>query len=273
MKKTLLILSCLAAAASAYVDTDLDGVEDSMDRCPDTQLSELVGSDGCPVASLISPHRFDIIAGVSYNGGSRLDIAQEGEDTVALSLQADYYYKQYTVQLATSFYNTDSDSGLNDTLLAAYYRFQPTEKLFGRIGVGVVLPTYETGFDNEAADYQASAALSYSIGERLNVFGGFSYTLVNDDDVYNVTDIGDVIYQDTAAWMAGAGYRFSPNFYASLSYGSSDSIYRDVEAIENVSLYGVYNVSDSLFLTFSYASGLSDSASDNAVALRIGRYF
>ena len=80
-------------------------------------------------------------------------------------------------------------------------------------------------------------------------------------------------YQDTPAFTIGAGYGFGPKLYASLSYYRGESIYRDAEAVENLSLYGVYTLSDTLFATFSYAAGLSDSASDNAFALRIGRYF
>jgi hypothetical protein len=273
MKKTVLLLACTALMASAYVDTDLDGVEDAFDRCPDTPMSELVDADGCPAGPASGTHRFDLITGVSFNEGSRLDIAREGEETVALSLQADYYYKQFSVQLATSVYDAKSSSGLNDTLLAGYYSFQPSEKLLARVGLGVILPTYDTGLDNEAADYQASAALSYFPAEAFSLFGGFSYTLVNDDDVPGSGDVGDVVYQDTPAFTVGAGYRIGPKLYASLSYFRGESIYRDTETIENLSLYGVYTLSESLFATFSYAAGLSDSASGNAFALRIGRYF
>jgi hypothetical protein len=69
------------------------------------------------------------------------------------------------------------------------------------------------------------------------------------------------------------GYNVTPKLYASLSYSRSDSIYRGVEAIESATLYGFYGIDESLFVTVSYAAGLSDSASDNAVAIRIGRYF
>lgn len=273
MKKSVAILLTLGATAFAYVDTDFDGVEDSADRCPGTPLSELVDREGCTIASTLSPHRFDLISGISYIEGSRLEVAREGDDTLAFSLQADYYYKRYAVQLTTSLYDSENGSGMNDTLLAGYYRFELSDRLSGRVGAGVVLPTYETGFDNEAADYQASAAMNYRVGEALDLFGGVSYTIINDDDVYDIPDIGDVRYRNTAAWMVGAGYVLSPKFYGSLSYGRSDSIYRDSEALENVSLFALYNFSDTLFATFSYSAGLSDSTGDNAVALRIGRYF
>jgi hypothetical protein len=273
MKKTVLLLTSMALAAFAYVDTDLDGVEDTLDCCPQTPMTEFVDADGCPVGPAAGPHRFDLIAGITFNEGSRLNIVREGEDTTVLSLQADYYYKQFSVQLATSVYDAQSSSGLNDTLLTGYYSFQPSEKLLARVGLGVILPTYDTGLDNEAADYQASAALSYTPGERFTLFGGVSYTLVNDKDVKGAGDLGDVTYQDTPAFTAGAGYSITPKLYASLSYFRGESIYRDVEAIENLSLYGVYTLSETLFTTFNYAAGLSDSASDNVFALRIGRYF
>jgi hypothetical protein len=273
MKKSLIVIVGLLTAAHAYVDTDLDGVDDTLDRCPGTPMTELVDANGCPVASLASSHRFDLIAGVSYQEGSRTNVVREGEDTTALSLQADYYYKNYSLQLMTGLYDASSSSGMNDTLLAGYYRFSPADAVTARVGVGVIFPTYDTGLGNEAVDYQASAGLSYALGNGADLFGGFSYTLVNDDDVYGVADIGDIIYQNTAAFTVGAGYGITPKFYGSLSYYRSDSIYDGTEAIESVSLYGIYAIDASLFATVSYAKGLSDSASDNAVALRIGRYF
>ncbi|MDQ7054981.1 MAG: thrombospondin type 3 repeat-containing protein [Persephonella sp.] len=38
MKKVLLFLAVIPSAALAFTDSDLDGVEDSVDRCPRTPL-------------------------------------------------------------------------------------------------------------------------------------------------------------------------------------------------------------------------------------------
>jgi hypothetical protein len=56
-------------------------------------------------------------------------------------------------------------------------------------------------------------------------------------------------------------------------YHASDSIYRDVEPIEKISAYGMVRFDAHWFGSANYAYGLSDSASDQAIDVRIGYSF
>ena len=267
--RPFLLLFLTSVALHAFVDSDLDGVEDGADRCANTPLSDLVDTSGCTVKSLKNEHHYDIVFGVGY---SQLDAQTlEKTDTLTTSLQIDYYYQAVSVQFSTSRYQSDGDtyssSGMNDTTLAAYYRFQPTQELSVRPGGGVIFPTYESGYGNEAADLFGSLDLGYKL-EDTTLFGGLIYTVVNDDDVS-----GSATYQNTVAAYFGAGYYPSPESYASVSYYRSDSIYTDIEPIKNISLYGYYSFDAHWFGTAGYALGLSDSASDNSLTLRLGYYF
>ena len=40
-----------------YVDSDLDGVDDSVDKCPNTPFSDLVNEHGCSVKSLVKKEK------------------------------------------------------------------------------------------------------------------------------------------------------------------------------------------------------------------------
>ncbi len=49
MRKGILIVGAVVQIAFAFQDSDLDGVEDSVDRCPGTPILELVDRFGCPI--------------------------------------------------------------------------------------------------------------------------------------------------------------------------------------------------------------------------------
>jgi len=271
MKKKLLflVLGCLATSLFAYSDSDMDGVADSVDQCPNTPLTALVDIHGCSVKSLVSENHFDVIVGANYAGSNYASLNQT--DTYSTSLQIDYYYKNFSLQASTSYYKTDSQdytqSGMNDSFVGAAYKIQLNKSLSLRLAAGALLPTYDTALNNNNTDYTASANVSYALG-KANIFGGYSYTMINDDDI-----AGTVAYQNTNAFSGGLGYYITNKLYMSGAYNTSDSIYSGIEKIRTVSAYGYYSITSHWFTTFSYAYGLSDSASDDAASIKLGYYF
>lgn len=270
MKRSLLWALALSANLLAYSDSDMDGVEDAIDRCPNTPMTELVDAQGCTTKSLQSDHHYDLIFGAGY---SQLNYANnEKADTFTSTLQADYYYRQFSAQIISSYYTSDSkiskESGLNDTILAAYYRIPITQQFNVKVGGGILLPTYETGYHNEAADYMGSLNLTYLLNPALSLIGGYTYTAVNDKNVPGIAT-----YQNTNAFYAGADYRLSDILSLGGAYHNSNSIYSDVQNIQKISAYGFYRFDAHWFGNLNYAYGLSDSASDHALDLRIGYYF
>lgn len=274
----------LSTMLLAYNDADMDGVEDKVDRCPNTSLMDLVDISGCTIKSLQSPHHFDLILGASYAQIS--PNTQEKTDTLAASLQADYYYKAFSLQLSSAYFNSDSSisstSGTTDTFVGAYYQFTPFSALNIRLGGGLLLPTYEA--DNNNMDYTASASLSYLLKD-FNLFGSYSYTMINDDEI-NYTDINsdlvNITYANTQAYNLGIGYYPTNNLYISGAYNSSESIYdkiitantiERIGSLNTVSAYLFYTINKNWFTTTSYAYGLSDAASDHYANVRVGYYF
>lgn len=261
----------------AYSDADFDGVEDSIDRCPNTLLTELVDISGCTIKELESPHHFDVVMGMSYSQIS--PVTQEKTDTISSALQADYYYKKFSIQLSTAYFNSQSDittsSGMTDTFLGVYYQFEPFSDFNLRLGGGLLLPTYDA--DNNNIDYTASASLSY-LFKSFNFFGSYGYTMINDDDIFDIA-----YYQNSSAFNTGVGFYPTSRLYTSVSYNQSDSIYSKVitkeltlqriEPLKTASFYLFYTLDKNWFTTLNYAYGLSDSASDHYLNLRLGYYF
>lgn len=227
---------------------------------------ELVDSKGCTKSSLISPHNFDIIYGLSFTDDST--------DTTSQNVQFDYYYKNFSLELSTSYFNSKSssynDNGVNDSFVGVYYQLLPTDKLKIRSGLGMIIPTYDSELNNNNTDYTATLSASYSIND-MNLFIGYNYTQVNDDD-YSDTLI-DVKYQDTNAFSAGIGFYPSEKLYLSTSYFISESIYKDFDSVETLSAYAYYSIDSKWFTTFNYAYGLSDNASDSYISFRVGYSF
>ncbi|MGB5965746.1 MAG: DUF3187 domain-containing protein [Sulfurimonadaceae bacterium] len=287
MQKTLSVFLLCTLSLLAYSDFDMDGVDDAIDRCPNTSMTELVDMHGCTIKNLEGDHHFDIILGASY---SQINpTTQQKTDTLTTTVQADYYYKNFSLQASTASFNSESsitsNSGQTDSFVGAYYQLNPFRSLSLRVGGGLLLPTYDSGYNNNNLDYTASASLSY-LFNNLNLFGSYSYTLINDDAFSyldtTTNETVNVSYQNTNAFNAGIGFYLSARMYTSLSYNSSDSIYEkivtvdstdNIEPLETASLYLFYTIDKHWFTTVSYAYGLSDSASDHFGAVRLGYYF
>ena len=275
--KQLFYIILLTSILLAYEDNDFDGVEDKFDRCPNTPLTELVDINGCTTRSLVSLHHYDIILGASYSDSDYQTLNKT--DTFSSTLQADYYYKDFSLSASTSYYKTDgggySANGLNDSYLSASYQFKPLESLTLSIGLSLILPTYETDLNNNNLDYLTSLNLSYSL-DNISLFVAYSYTIINDDDVL-LTDINantiSITYQNSVALSAGVGYYVNNSLYLSGAYNVSDSIYTSIEDIKTASVYAYYGFDEHWFSTFSYAKGISDSASKNYAAIRVGYFF
>jgi len=271
MLKLFLLLTTLNLMLFAYTDTDIDGVDDATDRCPNTPFYELVDSNGCSVSSTISHHKFDFIYGISF---AQSDYIEDTTDIVSQTLQFDYYYKDFSLNLGTSYSISKSpsynDNTLNDSYISASYQFVPTKNLKIKTGIGLILPTYDSELNNNNMDYTATLSASYAL-EDMNVFMGYNFTQMNDDDVVN-TDI-TALYQNTNSYSAGLGFYPSQDTYLSTSYLLSDNIYVGGESVRTMSIYLYSTLKQNWFSTFNYAYGLSDSASDNYLSFKIGYNF
>lgn len=265
-----ILITLVSTTLFAYEDSDMDGVDDKMDKCPNTSFNDLVDIRGCTIKSLEYDLHYDVVVGISY---ADLDYQTLNKaDTLATSIQADYYYNDFSFQAATSYFVTEGngydDNGMYDSFLGVSYKLKTHESLYASIGAGLILPTYNDSLGTNNTDLRASANISYMLDDDVNIFAGYAFTIINDDDVRGV-----VKYQNTKAFSFGAGKYIDEDLYVSASYNFSNSIYTDVEDIKSFSLYANYTIDDNWFYMFNYAYGLSDSTSQNYLSLRLGYYF
>lgn len=265
----LLLASLLSSTLFAYSDTDLDGVADSIDKCPNTPFNDLVNSYGCKISKVKlkvkkkTKWHADVIIGTSYSGS-------KSSNTYSTSLQTDYYYENFSLQASTSYYKTvakgySNSDGLNDSFIGAAYNLHFAKHFTLRLGTGALLPTYKSSSSTNNTDYTGSSTLSYNLS-KFNFFGGYTYTFINDTS-------SSYSYQNTNAYTLGTGYYFTNNLYISGAYNQSNSVYKGDTDIKTASLYAYYAINTNYFLSSSYSHGFTSSASDNALSLQVGYYF
>lgn len=267
----LFILVFLATALFAYTDSDMDGVDDKIDKCPNTPLSDLVNVHGCTITKLEHDFNFDIVYGINYADSS--EQLANNIDIPAASLRLDYYYKNFSFQASTSYYvaldeDNNATTGMYDTYVGAAYQFKPDRDILLNVGLAAILPTYDSATTNNKTDYRAYTSVSY-MKKSATVFAGYSYTLINDE----VVGSASYDYQNSASYNVGVGYNFTNRLYMSAAYNNSDSIYTKVKNLETASIYGYYSINERRFFIFSYAYGLSDSANPNSFTALMGYYF
>jgi len=268
--KKLLLFFIMFSSLFAYTDLDLDGVDDSKDRCLNTPFSDIVDKYGCTKKSLISNHHYDIVIGISYSQYNQTTNSQ----TLSSNLALDYFYKNFSLKLSTSYYQTTgsySSDGMNDSYIGLSYKIKPSQKLRFNISGGIYLPTYKSSLNNNNTDYMISISSNYALKD-FDIFGSYSYTIINDDNIYDAnTTVAE--YQNTNSFSFGAGYYLNSKIYISSSYAISNSIYTDSTDIQTLSFYGYYSINKHLFSTLGYSYGLSSSASDHYISLKLGYYF
>ena len=262
MYKILFYLIFYASSLVAYVDSDMDGVPNKSDKCANTPLTELVDLSGCTIEKLISEHHFDMVLGQSYSS--------DNSSTLNLSsLRIDYYYEQWSLQLATSYYEstflTQTSSGQNDTYLNLFYLFKPFENFYLNVGGGLVFPTYDT-LDNKL-DYTASLYGRYK-WDKWSFILGMGYGKIGDNNRENV-----VSYNNTISSNTGLGYTWSSKLYSSISYAKVNSVVEGSDDLETLSLYTYYGINKHWFSNLNYRYGFISNDSRQTIGVNLGYYW
>lgn len=270
--KHLILFVSIQSALLAYIDTDIDGVDDSLDLCKDTPFSDIVDNNGCSIKSLKSYHNLGIVTGINY---SQIDYnTNDTTDTISTSLEINYSYKHFSLQTATSYFKSDSNTysnkGLSDSYITSSYRVFENNLVKVTLGIGAILPTYKSDFNNNNTDFMTSTSINYNFKD-ISLFSTYKYTFINDDDV--ISDSIILNYQNTNLYSLGIGWFLTNDFYSSLSYNHSQSIYADIENIQSISAYSFYYLNKNLYTIFGYSYGLSDSTSNHASSIKLGYSF
>jgi len=283
MKKIVTIVLLCAMQAYAFQDYDIDGVEDSNDRCANTPFDTTVDKYGCPKVTDKKKYFGKFMLSI----GTQILKDEIYKDTNALSLIANYRYKDFDITL----------SNIQSTTMGSYVEnnFHDTEDIYLGIGYSVLFErsslkvsvgtrflsssNHETNSSKvprgegrgrgrgkgKQNDYYSSLNYSYQINTAQNFFLFGAYTLTGDTPAKN--------YENYGSFSVGTGYSITRAFYSSIAYNYVGSIYANVEAEQSLSLFGNYRFNENLFASATYRYSLDEISYDHSLLLLLGVVF
>ena len=250
MKKlfTLVLLSLITFNVYGFTDSDFDGVDDSVDKCPHTPFDVLVGSDGCPLEKYRGTFYFKL--GVGYT-------KDNDYNNSLINASLGYAYKNWYVSILSNYYTNDSDldkSGVGDTYLYGSYTFS-LNNFYITPGLTLKIPTASDGFGTGNYDVSPSLTADY-IFSKLDIFAYYGYIFRGSDDL-----------DDNYTISLGLGYQITDPLYLSLSFDT------DKNESKYLSLFGIYDFTDKYYSTLNLSYGLNDLSTDLYVSLKFGIRF
>ena len=246
----------------AFVDNDLDGVDDSIDKCPNTPFDQIVGQDGCPIKKLDlsiqkrKNWRFYFKTGIGYNKDS-------STESLFSALSLAYAYKGFYTSWSSNYYlydNVLNTTGLGDSFFYISYSWFLINNIYFTAGLNTKVPTGNNKFSDGYFDFSPSVNFDYIRGKD-DYFIFYSHTFKGNPDL-----------KDIDSFSIGVGYQLTKNFYSSLSFdGVSSSITGDFRY--QISYFGLYNFSREYYSTLSYSYGLNNIAVDHSIFIKFGVRF
>ncbi len=256
LKKTFLIYLIFYTYLHAeFIDDDLDGVANEDDLCPNSQLTEIVDSKGCGIKKITfkEDDHFDISVGYTY-------LKEDANNSQRFqSLSIDYYYKNFSIWLYSSKYNSQNiENSFDDLTLAVYHRWlYPSYNI--KMGFGSYIP-YNSNGGNKTDYFVTIKGMKYT--KKYNFIAEYQYTFMYDNTTQNSNRL-----------TLSVGYNLTSKSYSSISYSKQTSIYKNEKNINNITLYYSHFWNSNWFITGEIVKGLSSSSVDYSTSLSIGYYF
>ena len=249
--KALLLLFLVGSLnAKVFLDNDLDGVANEDDKCPNSQITDIVDKDGCAKDKVTfkKEQHIDVSIGVS-----RQKVANSSWST-SKNISLGYYYDSMNLWLTYSKYN---DSTYDTLTFAAYYNLDIDKSLI-TFGVGSYIPTNSNKSDK--TDYFLSLKYSYF----------FTNSSISIEYLHLFSK--DLDTKDSNFLSLEYGYLLNKNLYLSISYKLESSIYKDESNRQTLGLFGNYTFDNNWYVSAQLSKDLSNS-SNISYSLSVGYYY
>ncbi len=260
--KLALIASLAISSIYAYVDNDIDGVDDSVDLCLNTPLDVIVDSDGCG-----EDEKGESALTLKIGSDVRFNTLSDSVRTI--NFFANYSFKDWDVSLSNSHYTTNNDipeisNASGDFYLTSGYLFQ-SDQFYTKFSMGMKFATADESVGTGEIDYLASINLSYFLNDRQDLSFYYGYTKSGDSATVN--------YQDFSSLSLGSGLSLTEKWYSSISYDYSGSNSEDIDAYQALSWFNRYALTKKFFVVFNYTYGLDELSYDHTLSCEVGAHF
>jgi len=267
MKKVYLSLILLLATngAFAYQDYDIDGIDDSVDLCPNTPFDELVDKNGCSKSQKPQKNIKDY-GHLTLKVGTNIYRDEDYDDDESINLYANYRYKSWDLSISntrsistSSSYDEDNSYSDNDVYISLGKTFN-TKKGIVKLSVGTKIAG---DVDEDEVDRYVSSQRG-----RLRKYGieqgstqnsnALTPTQTTTTDQYSSTTTDTTMYeQRDNDYFASINYSYplSTRQNIFLYYGytlSGDSKSVDYENFSSFSIGTGYMITKNWYSAISY---------------------
>ena len=252
----------VSSVFATYYDSDIDGVEDSIDRCADTPFDKLVDEFGCSTNKNLE--KFIVKLGVDTN----FDTTDDTVNTYNFLLQ--YEKENWIAGISNSQYigYDENDIGFQKTGdIYAYLGYSIQDENFvTTVGAGMKIAVADTLLGTGENDYYLNTQISSPLFKNsYRVFSTFAYTVTGDTK--------DIKYKDIFSYSMGLEYAVNDKYTTALYYENSESIYEDTQNYKAVVWSNHYTYNEKYFIELDYIHGLDIFSYDHQLSFRIGAVF
>jgi len=246
MKKIALLGVLLISLNAAVLDSDLDGVPDTQDMCPNTPFLDTVNKYGCSQSQLIKKDKikFNISAGYEYDHYSSSD-----DSLLLTSIMA------YNKTFSLSYYYSMQDSKSNDSILSLYYKHFISSNTKIKVG----LKTYFATSYNSQTDYALKLKATY-------YSSSWAFSLSEKHKIYGESGTND---KDTITVEAG---KMIKKFYVSPYMYTENSAYDSSDWNSYIGCFTQYSINKKTSVSLDLSKQL-DSSSTYSLVTNIGYSF
>jgi len=262
MKLLPFIFLVITCVLSAYHDSDIDGVEDSIDQCSYTPFDEVVDEFGCSKNSHVGLWTFKI--------GTEIGFDTIDNKSRNYNFSIDYIVNHWSIGISNSSYigyyeNNKTTREMGD--IYTYVGYEVANEIFSTIvTLGTKIAIANESVSTGENDYYVNVQLESRFSE--------SYMKLFSTSVYTFTgDTNNIAYKDIFSYNIGVGYSINTAYYTSLSYENSQSIYKNTENYQALVWTNRYMYNDTYFVELDYTRGIDAFSYDHLFSFKVGATF
>lgn len=245
----------------AYQDSDLDGVDDTRDKCPNTPFYYLVDKYGCPIKRIDLYKKEVKKKRIKYYyriGFSHAKDSNYESNSIYTSISV--FLKPFYLTFKTRYYSYTSSSSSgwgNSSIYISYRKYFKNLALFPSFSI--TIPTISRKIGNRYTSLTPALLIDYYKGK----WDLFLYTS-------RVIRLGSG-KEDYWVFSSGFGYLYD-ELYISPSIDFVESPDKGNYEIYG-NLYIIYYLTQHLFLSINLSKGLNEKAIDRNISVKFGIKF
>lgn len=258
--KMIIAGAVVTASLFGYSDTDLDGVSDTKDLCPNTSMELIVDQNGCPERKTVTLMLGYQLSEGMYGGTQKIT-------NRSTSLFAAYNSGMWSYSLATSHEKTSNSittSGPGDLYASLQYRGLGSQERELSLQATAKVATADTDIGTGENDYMLKLSTIF-LQKKVSYLTSVGYTVTGDT--------ASQTYEDVVSLSVGIGYQQSDRLYLSGSLNYATAYIQGADDALSALAFASYTLQKERFITLSYTVGLSDAVADKSVGVSYGINF